>query len=542
MPLAPSTPTPRLRPAEPSEAARASLLRQARRATATAVAGAVPTGTAAARRVAPHPLPTISVATQLRQVIADAWRAVTARRDTYATAGGWGYISPPADARAPDAIHIAHFTPATATAILADVADWYDAVGHDAYPPERLAKIMCDKPESVPRLDGILHAPYLRRDGAIILSPGYDPTSRKYLSLPPGWAIPSLPTRPTPADVKAAVRLLGDELLCDFPFARESDKAHAFSELLTPVVRDYIDGATPLHLNEAPQQGTGKGLLAEVAVRVATGTMPESAQYVTDEAEMQKTLVATLLQGPSVVLLDNLAGTIESAALATALTEPIYRGRLLGESRMLRLPISGVTWIATGNNCTLGSDYPRRTIHVRLDARTDQPHLRTGFRHALPKWAVEHRAELIHALLILVRAWQTAGCPAGQRTRGRYESWAATIGGILQIADIPGFLDPGADPMDDETSEWRALTDAWWAEYAGNNITPAKLVQVALRAGLLTSLLASAKGELGQASKMGKALQQRRDRVFGDYTILAQDARNRRGQQEYYLRLRGVSP
>lgn len=36
--------------------------------------------------------------------------------------------------------------------------------------------------------------------------------------------------------------------------------------MLNPFVRDLIDGPTPLHLIEAPVAGTGKGLLASIAM------------------------------------------------------------------------------------------------------------------------------------------------------------------------------------------------------------------------------------------------------------------------------------
>jgi hypothetical protein len=53
---------------------------------------------------------------------------------------------------------------------------------------------------------------------------------------------------------------------------------------------------------------------------------------------------------------------------------------------------------------------------------------------------LDHRASLIEAVLILVRAWFAAGQPKADIHRGSFEDWAQTIGGILENAEIPHFL------------------------------------------------------------------------------------------------------
>ena len=39
-----------------------------------------------------------------------------------------------------------------------------------------------------------------------------------------------------------------------------------------------------------------------------------------------------------------------------------------------------------------------------------------------------------------MRAWLAAGRPPGKRILGSFESWAAVVGGILEHAGVPGFL------------------------------------------------------------------------------------------------------
>ena len=45
------------------------------------------------------------------------------------------------------------------------------------------------------------------------------------------------------------------------------------------------------------------------------------------------------------------------------------------------------------------------------------------------------------AALTLIRAWIAAGRPKGKKTLGKFEGWAEVMGGILQVAGVPGFLD-----------------------------------------------------------------------------------------------------
>ena len=111
---------------------------------------------------------------------------------------------------------------------------------------------------------------------------------------------------------------------------------------------------------------------------------------------------------------------------------------------MARLPIKCI-WIATGNNPTLSTEIARRTIRIRIDAKTDQPWQRDSsqFRHAdIMSWVKKNRGELIWAALTLAKAWISAGCPepTGIKLLGGFEEYRRVIGGILEVAGIKGFL------------------------------------------------------------------------------------------------------
>ena len=225
------------------------------------------------------------------------------------------------------------------------------------------------------------------------------------------WTSRRSPPNPTREQIASARALLVDELLVDFPFVRDSDRAHAIAAILLPFLRRMIAGLAPIHLIEAPTQGSGKGLLASLISIVSTGLAAEGRTVPENEDEVRKMITAELVTGRPIILLDNLSErrVLESSALASVVTVPYWTDRLLGESEMLHLR-NNALWLMTGNNPRLSAELSRRCIRLRIDPRIDMPWLRGGFKHPLiTEWAQENRSALVHAALTLIQAWIAAG-------------------------------------------------------------------------------------------------------------------------------------
>jgi hypothetical protein len=124
-------------------------------------------------------------------------------------------------------------------------------------------------------------------------------------------------------------------------------------------------------------------------------------------------------------------------------------------------------WTATGNNIGLSAELVRRCVRIRLEPQTDRPEDRDGWRHpSLREWAAAHRGELVRAALILCRWWIDRGRPVGRARMGSFESYAATISGILDAAGLTGFW--GTSPHSESASTPRSsplgpLCDLWYA-------------------------------------------------------------------------------
>jgi hypothetical protein len=386
----------------------------------------------------------------------------------------------------------------------------------------------------LPRLTRVVEVPVFASDGQLVVTPGYQPASGIYYDPAPGFVVPDIPEHPSHRDLRRVIRLLLDELLVDFPFATEADRAHAVALLLLPFARSLIAGPTPLHLIEKPTPGTGGTLLAQIVASPVLGRPAPTMIEGSDAAEWSKRITAKLLEGPAVILIDNVRHRLESAALAMALTATVYEDRVLGESKIVRVPVHAA-WIATGNNPVLSDEIARRTVRIRLDAEMEHPWERTDFRHPdLRTWATEHRADLVGACCVLVRAWLAAGRPPGSETIGMFEGWAAVMGGILNHADIRGFLSNRETFFEEEVSEsaaWRFFLQRWWHTFDRRSVSVHELYTIVRNEGIPLEL--SGRDEHAQRTSFGMRLRQQRGRQYGNLRI--HWVTERRGAQYWRL-------
>jgi len=399
-------------------------------------------------------------------------------------------------------------------------------------PPLDIVRDMLAEPDPpLPILNRIVEFPLVFADGNPQVRPGYHAPSRTFFAPTPGFSMPQVPERPTADDVKRALGFI-DELICDFPFAGESERAHAIALAILPPARELIDGPTPLNIVEAPSPGTGKGLLMDVLAYAALGRWPAMMTEGESEDEWRKRITSKLIGLPSLIVIDNLRRRLDSAALSSALTASCWEDRILGQSKIARLPIRCV-WMSSGNNPSLSHEMSRRTVRIRLDAKVDRPWLRQGFKHPdLRGWVKEHRPDLLWSTLTLIRAWFAAGRPLWRGpVLGMFDSWSKVIGGILQVAGIKGFLGNLSDlyeKSDAEGAVWRGLVSAWWEKFQDQEVGVSDLFELVNAMDEAPEL---GKGsEKSQKTRLGRDMVKMRDRQFGDLRIVLAGERKRAKQ------------
>ena len=392
-------------------------------------------------------------------------------------------------------------------------------------PPAFVSADMVASPRrDLPAIETVVYAPTLGRDGGLLIDPGYHASDAL-------WYEAERAVRTVRMSVPEARGVLED-WLADFPFARQSDRAHALALFLLPFVRRLIDGPTPVHLLEAPQPGTGKSLLGQVLMRVAHGRDVPLAPWDRDEKERKKTITTYLMAGRAVVFFDNVKGQISSESFENATTSRRWVDRVLGITGDVEVPIFAV-WLMTSNNATMSPDMARRTCRIRLVRHT--PFDATTARHPdIEAWTDEHRDELVSAALTLIGDWLLRGRPGCSGTLATYEAWARVVGGILANAGVEGFLSDRAEFLeraDPTTAEWAALVEAWIADCDGAGRSATDLLQLCDKLDVLQRETEGS-SERARATRFGSALRARIDASFGGRQLRV---RRVAGCPTYYL-------
>jgi hypothetical protein len=378
-------------------------------------------------------------------------------------------------------------------------------------------------------LAGVIGAPVMRPDGTVLQEPGYDAATRLYYA--PSKELPVVPHLPTQADIKAAKDFLLGEILVDFPWADGSSQANYIGLLMTPVLRPFIGGLSPLGAISATAPGSGKTLLTDIPSHLFGGT---SRPWVQDDSELRKSITATLRStSDPVVVFDNIGewDQVDQPTLAKLITSAAWSDRELGSSNQIGVPNDRL-WLITGNNVSFGGDMPSRTVLVVLDPRMPRPDLRTDFTIPdLVTWVedAENQATLLHHLLVLARAWVVAGAPTADRSMRNFRRWARNMAGFTEWLGVPGLLG-NADLLaehDEEAATWHAFLSTWHRLFGE---TPKSASELLKSGGDMWApmadpwdgtFLTKADGSRPSPKGLGRMLTGKQGRFYGDYAVRA---------------------
>ena len=426
------------------------------------------------------------------------------------------------------------------TELLARAVPFVREVGRDktpmpAYPSQRLVKqVMASPVCPLPLARGLIRTPSFDASGALIREPGYHAASGIFYAPPPGFELPGIPTRPSDDAIIDALACWR-EVVCDFPFEDDAGRAHILGLAITVLARELIKGPVPMCLVSKPATGTGGTLLLQCVGWIVLGEpLPESS-WSTNQEELRKYLTTLLMRGRALVNLDNIT-YLHSKDLLQVLSGDVREDRRLGGNELLTIPNRAV-FVGSGNNVTYDEEHAGRLVVCRLDAKVENPRLRDQtFTHPdLFAWVKAHRPALVAALLTIIQSWLAEEKPAytGKRLAG-FEAWSNVVGGILQHAQVAGFLDNrdqvmrNAQQSQEEDVEFVAAWYACMTEEKARRaaLTPAerlaeksgfdgpvKTKDLLAAAGMTAALPAPKKGENVTTVTLGRYLEQNIDKV-----------------------------
>ena len=337
--------------------------------------------------------------------------------------------------------------------------------------------------------------PVIRHGGPIELLPeGHDEQSATYTA----------PGSPYPLDMTAEdARQVIEDAFAEFPFAEDAgrSKAVAVAALLTVFAGGIMpEGANrPVFIYLGNAEGTGKTTCARLA-GISYGAVATEAAP-TEETEWQKKLLAAVIGGRRLLLLDNLKGHLNSPSLENYTTTSRFGGRILGLSREFEGEACA-TVLITGNMLTYSPDMRRRSLMVELFMTQLRAEDRKFARRLDDPALLALRPRLLAACWSMVRAWDAAGRPAASRTNSSFPRWVDTIGGIVEHA---GFACPTApaelDGMgDSDTADIGKLGDAL---VIGTRYTFAEVAELCTAHGLFERFTNDREGD--ELSRKAKA-------------------------------------
>ena len=290
-------------------------------------------------------------------------------------------------------------------------------------PPARYAAALHDAAAypHLPVLRGLARQPYLRPDGSLMTEAGYDAGTGMYGVFDTRQF--NVPDCPTHAEAEAALEELRD-LLSEFSFATEHDRAAAIAAILTATVRPSL-ALSPLFHARAHVVGSGKSYLCELITAFATAQRGMPTTFPGDDEECRKLLLAELLRGPAVIEFDNLTSDlVPHKSLCTALTSEFLTGRILGASKTASVS-TRTLFLSSGNNVGPVKDMTRRCITIHLDPAMEVPAARSFSQPHLVRDVLRQRGRYVSAVLTIVRAWIVAGRPKTEcKPLASYEEWS----------------------------------------------------------------------------------------------------------------------
>jgi hypothetical protein len=305
--------------------------------------------------------------------------------------------------------------------------------------PDRVAKIYLDLPDwGLRPLAGITSAPLLQADASIIGGKGYDPRLQTWCVSVPHLMVPERPTKP---EAEAALALLRETFRTfpfhDSPFVERAGlavvdtskpaniaEASFLAGLMTAVTRPSLWTAPGL-LVTAPEvtgSGAGKGLLVRAICAIAYGVRPAPFTAGHNRDELDKRLVAELIEAGPVIFLDNVNGTVfRSDTLASVMTERPARVRVMGKSENVPLNCAGLIAL-TGNGLSVSEDLARRFLSIQLEPQCEDAENRP-FEGGFLEGIFARRAELLAAVLTIWRWGRQSELKPGLALNS-YETWA----------------------------------------------------------------------------------------------------------------------
>ncbi|MEZ5275386.1 MAG: hypothetical protein R3F07_03275 [Opitutaceae bacterium] len=257
-----------------------------------------------------------------------------------------------------------------------------------------------------------------------VLGPGYHDAN--------GGTLVSSGELPPDVPLERAVQSLR-ELVQDFDFQSDGDRARAMASLITPALKigGWLQSSVPVDVSEADASQSGKTYRQKVVAAVY-GELP----YIIGQrnggvGSVDESISTALVSGKTFLLLDNLRGRMNTQFLEAVVTAdgPVaarvpHRGEVMVDSR-------GVLFQVTSNGFETTRDLANRSTIIRIR----KPKGRRFKEYAegdLLSHVKGNQAYYLGCVFAVVKAWAGHGRPKTSEVRHDFRGWAQNLDWICQ--------------------------------------------------------------------------------------------------------------
>lgn len=241
-------------------------------------------------------------------------------------------------------------------------------------------------------------------------------------------------------DIDKAKQLL-EKLLSGFCFHEKIDKVMAYAHLITPCCRGLysdITTRTPLFLIKANRERAGKDYLAGVNGFIYEGKHVEESTIVNGEKgqqsneELRKKITACAMFGRRRFHSSNNKGFLNNSEFERILTAKTLSDRILSQNKMTEDDNEMEFSMSANWGLTYTGDLWNRCRPINLFFGEEDPNKRTFPIPDLHGYVLKQRANILSAIISLIKDWFDNGMIKSKTPFTSYPEWAEIVGGIME--------------------------------------------------------------------------------------------------------------
>jgi len=300
--------------------------------------------------------------------------------------------------------------------------------------PKDLIGHMLENPLSLaPVVHGLVRHPVLTYDNRLICEEGIDKETGLMLKFG-GHKFDDIGTCDQ-VGAGVLVKKVNSLLFSEYTFqSNGTGHVAAVGGLMSVLQRKVIDDC-PGFMITANQGSTGKSTMVDMFCVTATGRLAAPLSFSSSRSEMEKAVLASLMESPNMLFFDNLTDGKEvvSDIISVLITQQSFKGRILGLSEMVEVPTNMVV-LLTGNNISTSTDLAPRIVKIGLTSSEEDPTHKQYDDDMIVRKCLSVRNEVITALLTIVRGYIDAGRPRVITHASRFTDWDAMVRSPLMWA------------------------------------------------------------------------------------------------------------